>query len=270
MRLQIFDVEHGACSLLTADNNARFMIDCGHNATTGWEPGTYLAQQGISQLDMLAITNYDEDHASAAANLFDSVFVSWLFRNTYVSGANIKTLKREHGMGPGIERLVYAIENVFTGGGAPTLEPVLQAAERQFFYNSHLQFDDENNLSMVVFLKCHGIGVMFPGDLEKAGFRELLKREAFRQALLQTNVYIASHHGRENGCCEETVVYLKNVYYVVISDKGYQHETQETIPFYQRIAKGGPFRSEPNRRVLTTRCDGRIGFEFSPGSWGAY
>jgi hypothetical protein len=35
MKLQIFDVEHGACSLLTADNNARVMIDCGHNATTG-------------------------------------------------------------------------------------------------------------------------------------------------------------------------------------------------------------------------------------------
>jgi hypothetical protein len=46
MKLQIFDVEHGACSLLTADNNARLMIDRGHNATTGWKPGTYLAQPG--------------------------------------------------------------------------------------------------------------------------------------------------------------------------------------------------------------------------------
>lgn len=126
MKLQIFDVEHGACSLLTADNNTRFMIDCGHNATTGWEPGTYLAQQGISQLDMLAITNYDEDHASAAANLFDNIFVSWLFRNASVSAATIKSLKREQGMGSGIERLVYAIDNVFTGNGVPTPQPVLQ------------------------------------------------------------------------------------------------------------------------------------------------
>jgi len=48
-------------------NNTRFMIDCGHNATTGWKPGTYLLQQGIRNLEMLAITNYDEDHASGAA-----------------------------------------------------------------------------------------------------------------------------------------------------------------------------------------------------------
>jgi hypothetical protein len=30
----------------------------------------------------------------------------------------------------------------------------------------------------------------------------------------------------------------------------------------------GPFGQEPLRRVLTTRCDGRIAFEFNPGSWG--
>lgn len=75
---------------------------------------------------------------------------------------------------------------------------------------------------MVVFLKCHGIGVMFPGDLEKAGFLVMLKNEAFKQALRETNVYVASHHGRDNGCCEETVEFLQSVYYVVIPDKGYQ------------------------------------------------
>src|SRR5271170_476834 len=85
MRLQIFDVEHGACSLLTADNNTRLMIDCGHNATTGWKPGTYLVQQGIPALDMLAVTNYDEDHASASADLFDKVYVAWLLRNASVT-----------------------------------------------------------------------------------------------------------------------------------------------------------------------------------------
>jgi hypothetical protein len=53
VRLQIFDVEHGAGSLLTADNNMRLIIDCGHNATTGWKPGSYLLRQGIRNLEML-------------------------------------------------------------------------------------------------------------------------------------------------------------------------------------------------------------------------
>ena len=80
MRLEIFDVEAGACALLTADNGTRLMIDCGQNTSTGWRPGTYLLQQGTSTLEMLAITNYDEDHARGAPNLFDKVDVQWLWR----------------------------------------------------------------------------------------------------------------------------------------------------------------------------------------------
>ena len=123
---------------------------------------------------------------------------------------------------------------------------------------------------MVVFLKCHGVGVLFPGDLEQAGWCELLKRPDFQQALRETNVLVASHHGRDNGTCDEIVHNLKNVFYVVISDKGYMYDTQQTIPFYRQIAKGGPFRLESERRVLTTRNDGRIGFNLYQGSWGPY
>jgi beta-lactamase superfamily II metal-dependent hydrolase len=136
------------------------------------------------------------------------------------------------------------------------------------FWVDYPTFDDENNLSMVLFLKCYGVGIMFPGDLEGPGFAQLLKREAFKQALRETNVYVAPHHGRESGCCEEKVQFLKNVFYVAISDKGYQYETQETLPFYRRIARGAAFRGQ-NRQILTTRSDGAISFEFTPSSWSA-
>jgi beta-lactamase superfamily II metal-dependent hydrolase len=117
MELQIFDVEHGACALLTADNGTRLMIDCGHNATTGWKPGTYLRSKNISTLEMLAVTNYDEDHASGADDLFRNINVKWLWRNPSVSGTTLKKLKSDAGMGPGIDSLCYQIENFFTGGG---------------------------------------------------------------------------------------------------------------------------------------------------------
>ena len=72
----------------------------------------------------------------------------------------------------------------------------------------------------------------------------------------------------EKACAAAVAAHLADVFYVVISDKGYVFDTQRTLPFYQRIAKGGPFRNEVGRKVLTTRCDGRIAFEFGPGSWG--
>ena len=268
MDLKFFDVEHGACALLTCDNNTRMMIDCGHNVTTGWYPGTYLKQNGITKLEMLAITNYDEDHVSGIANLCDNVDVRWLLRNKSVSTTTIRSLKSADGMGAGIERLVHVIEHVFTGD--PSLpQPVYEGLTRQAFYNSYPTFEDENNLSMVVHLNCNGYGVLFPGDLEHAGWLDLLEKESFQAALRNTHVLVASHHGRESGCCKDVFEFCKS-YYVVISDKGYVHDTQKTIPFYRQYTKGGPFRNQANRRVLTTRRDGQIGFNFRKDGWGPY
>jgi hypothetical protein len=123
---------------------------------------------------------------------------------------------------------------------------------------------------MAVFLKCHRVGIMFTGDLKRPGFAELLKRSDFRQALQSTNVYIASHHGRESGCSDGVAELLTNCYYVVISDKGYDYETQKTWNFYSQIARGGVFRQESKRYILTTRKDGRIGFNILPDRWAPY
>jgi beta-lactamase superfamily II metal-dependent hydrolase len=269
MDLKIFDVEHGACALLTCDDNTRLMLDCGHNGDTGWKPGTYLREQGIASIETLAVTNYDEDHVSGADDLFDRVSVGWLWRNKSVSAQTIRYLKSEDGMGPGIDRLVHEIENTYTGtGGGTATPPSFQGLKRVGFSNSYPEFDDENNLSLVVHLNCNGVGVLFPGDLERAGWLKLLERADFREALRNTKVLVASHHGRENGCCEEIFSYCKP-YYVVISDKGYMYDTQRTIPFYSKYAIGGPFRGD-TRKILTTRRDGRIGFKFDANSWGPY
>ena len=92
----------------------------------------------------------------------------------------------------------------------------------------------------------------------------------FLNALRSTNILVASHHGRKNGWCDELRQYC-NPYYVVISDKGYMYDTQETIPLYRTIARGGPYRAAGVRRVLTTRNDGRIGFTFTdPQHWNTY
>lgn len=269
MDIKIFNVEHGACALLTCDDNTRLMIDCGHNSTTGWYPGSYLRNQGVSLLDMLAITNYDEDHVSGIADLFDNIEVRWLLRNRDVSSSSIRQLKSDDGMGPGIARLVDAIDNVFTGDGTAP-KPSFAGLTRKVFYNSPQVFNDENNLSAVLHLECNGTGILFPGDLERAGWLELIKKEDFCAALRNTKILVASHHGRESGCCEEIFNYM-SPHYVVISDQGYQFDTQETAGFYYRHSKGGPFRNESSgRHVLTTRNDGLIGFSLRTDGWGPY
>lgn len=269
MDLKIFDVEHGACALLTCDDDTRLMIDAGHNGASQWRPGTYLKAEGITSLDVLAITNYDEDHVSGLPNLLEHVDVRLLWRNRSVTGNQIKRLKTEDGMGVGIELLVDQINNVYTVA-SPGPPPTFEGLSRSAYYNTPEDFDDENNLSMVVYLECHGVGVLFPGDIEKAGWLKLLEKEpGFKEALRKTRVLVASHHGRRSGCCDEIFEFCRP-HYVVISDKGYAHDTQETVPYYRARSIGGPFRNEDERRVLTTRNDGRIGFTFTANGWGPY
>lgn len=266
MELDIFDVEHGACALLTCDNGARLMLDCGHNASTGWRPGNHLRKQGIYRLEMLAITNYDEDHVSGLPDLLSNVDVSWLWRNKSVSPDILTSLKSDDGMGEGIDALVEMARR-YTGGSGES-PPEFPGVVRSAFNNTYPEFQDENNLSLVVHLAINGIGFLFPGDLECNGWLRLLEQDRFRAAVMNTSVLIAAHHGRASGICPDIFAdYGCNPYYVVISDKGYMYDTQETVPFYRNVTRGGPFRGE-TRHVLTTRRDGHIRFVFSTGTWG--
>lgn len=272
MRLDVFNVEHGACAVLHCVNDQRFMFDCGHNASTGWRPGDYLSANGVRSLRTLFVTNYDEDHVSGIRNLFEKANVETIFRNTSVTPQMIKHLKTEDGMGLGIEFLVAKLiewsKNPGLGVGDIGLPPGVSV---NLFHNDYGDFDDENNLSMAVELIVKGLSFMFTGDLEKAGWKKLLERAEVRAALMRTKVYFASHHGRESGCCPEVFDYCKPIF-VVISDKAKGFQTQETHAFYHARSSGGRVHGQSDLRyVLTTRNDGHISFDvMSDGSFYVY
>lgn len=263
MIVDIIDVEHGACALISTSNGKRVLIDCGHNATTKWYPGNALLEAGISEIDRLFITNYDEDHVSGYPNLMDKINVKVLSRNWRVSPATIRHLKTEDGMGPGIDRLVDTIENTFTGGVPAANDMDFGDVRFDVFANPYgtrpVGFDDENNLSLVVFATCGSHRFVFPGDMEKAGWLALLANPQFVEMLKGVTYFVASHHGRENGYCEEVFKICTKVQLVIISDQAKQYQTQETVPTYRKHASGIIYNGE-NRHVLTTRRDGGIKF----------
>jgi beta-lactamase superfamily II metal-dependent hydrolase len=261
MFLEIFDVEHGACALVTTSNGKRVMIDCGHNASTGWRPGDACLRAGINTIHRLYVTNYDEDHASGYPNLMDNVRVLALFRNERVHPHVIRHLKTEDGMGPGVERLIWSAENTFTGG--PPHDQDFGDTTFTTYANSfgYLpgEFDDENNLSLVVFVSCGSHKVIFPGDMERDGWLALLQKPGFIAELYGVTVFVASHHGRENGFCEEVMRLCPNIQVVVISDKAKGYQSQETTDRYRAYTHGFDYRGT-HRHVLTTRRDGYMCF----------
>jgi hypothetical protein len=130
------------------------------------------------------------------------------------------------------------------------------------FCHSFPTFTNTNDLSCVFFLGFGPFKIMFPGDLEKPGWKAHLNNPAFIAELRATTILVASHHGRENGYCEEAFQYLQPQA-VVMSDKSILHGTQEMVPQYRCKIRGEGIRvtNEPERRhVLTTKCDGGIAF----------
>jgi beta-lactamase superfamily II metal-dependent hydrolase len=264
MILEIFDVEHGACALITTSNNRRIMIDCGDNTSTGWQPGTMLLRRGITVLDRLIVSNYDEDHVSGFQNLHRSVSIKVLYRNETVSTSALRYLKSEDGMGSGIDALVHSLDHYFTGGPPAATENDFGDTRMVMYRNQYGGlpgwFDDENNLSLVTFVSCGVHKIIFPGDMEKAGWKSLLNNAAFRAELTAVNIFFASHHGRENGYCEEVLQLCPNLRVVVISDKKMGFQSQETVDKYRNYASGFYYNGQ-ERRVLTTRSDGNIRFD---------
>lgn len=271
--IRIFDVEHGACAMVGGDFPAVAMIDCGHNETTGWQPSTFIRTKlGRMHVDYLLVTNVDQDHISDLGNLISSgISIGGLVSNTRLSPERLRAIKQQGGPLTADAEAYLAMRTGFgpPGSGRPFHEVMGGIQLRSFSHGPGL-FDNTNDLSCVYFLSYGPFKILFPGDIEKAGWRAHLADPAFIQELQTTTILVASHHGRENGFCNEVFAYLRPQA-VVVSDKSIRHETQEMVPDYRMMVGGEGIRvtnESDRRRVLTTRRDGDIVFNID--AYGKY
>lgn len=254
MRVTIHDVGHGACVALVHQNENVMLWDCGHKER--YRPSVFLPTSGISRVDYFFVTNYDEDHISDLPNLRANINIRSLFRNKSISSAQLRALKRQGGpISPAMESMLNMIDS-YTGGPL-TPAPEFPGVRFNTFSNSYdADFLDTNNISLVTFLECGSTKFIIPGDLERAGWDELLTRQDFVNELAGVNVFIASHHGREGGYHED-VFRVCSPHVIVFSDSEIQHATQEMSQAYAQHASGVTFNGE-TRYVLSTRNDGTL------------
>jgi beta-lactamase superfamily II metal-dependent hydrolase len=255
MVVNVYDVGHGFCGYVRDGiTGANLLIDCGFNEETGFHPSDEALRWGA--IDRLVIQNCDEDHLDGLPHLIGTAGrtpVGALFGNPSLDSRSLLSMK-EPPYGMGLRALVQ-LKSVYTWPLAPGRG---QPGEMSIshYWNEYPSFDDTNNLSLVTFVHGPEYSVIFPGDLECAGWRTLLTNADFRRELSRVGVFIASHHGRENGYCEEVFDYCRPQV-VIISDEPMQYDTQEHC--YTQHASGISWNGGREiRRVLTTRCDGDI------------
>ena len=264
-KFTIMDVGHGNCCYLEAENNNLMVFDCGHKSDPENRPSYELSNLGHASIELFVVTNYDEDHISDIEKLRAQLDIKQLLRNKSLDKDQLRKLKLDQSgeVSTAMESLLEMIGR-FTGGPM-TPAPEFPGVRREHYYNSHPYSDnsDTNNISVVTILDVGNDTFLIPGDMEKDGWETLLAAEPnLRSRLKDITCYIASHHGRFNGYCEEifTVHNCRpNVF--VFSDSGKVYDTQETDGLYRKWASGINFNGE-TRKILTTRKDGSLTWTF--------
>ena len=213
------------------------------------------------EIEKLIITNYDRDHTSDLVDLRANCSVKAITANRSITSQNLASMKAEFGMSDGIKNVHEWLQWVEQQPGGAPVNVDLGVVVTRHYWNQYGtnpgQFTDANNLSVVTFVNYGNFCILFPGDVEVAGWKKLLELPAFQQDLRGVTVLVASHHGRDNGCCEEVFNYASPKA-IIISDAGKQHASQETRGWYANRVPGYQEADGTTRKVLTTIFDGTI------------
>lgn len=255
MKIDVFDVGHGGCNVLTNPVGQKVMIDCGMRSDPRWWPSIQFSGEAF---ESLIIANFDEDHAADFKDVLRLCTVGTVWTNDSVGAYQLEWMKRD-GMGSGIE----AVHQHLSFNGLTLNQPINFGTVNIRLYRNRYgtHFTDTNNLSLVTIVQYGAFKMLFPGDLESDGWQQLLRDQQFRQDISGTSLFVTSHHGRENGCCED-LFQICRPFAFIISDGEMQYDSQETNAWYRQRARGvqkrltTPFDLPETRYVFTTRGDG--------------
>lgn len=265
MRVFIFNVYHGFCALVVTPTGYGVMVDCGRSKN--FSPVRYIvdnvdlvAWQGRG-LSKLIISHPHDDHIEDISNLEAMLKPCLLQRETDYDWDEIKQGGDSEGYENLDEYVRFQSEYTATptefpdyGGVSINVGPCLSPQDAIGLGST------VNNSSQVVFITYGGVKFVFPGDIEKAGWAELLKQQEFRNRLQGCDFFIASHHGHDSG-------YLPDVFTAMGSDPylniaSIRHGDDSTCAAYSTRATGWPVGGQ-TRKLLTTRQDGTIVFDVS-------
>lgn len=264
MKSITFDVEHGSSHIIRTPNERIIMIDAG--SKDDFSPALYLKNVWNINSVWFTLTHHDSDHLTDINNIAEFL---------HVYALHTPDLEVEH------------LHELYTGDFSTPLEVFLEFKKRFFvpippmsdpsydwggiqfatFSNNYSDFENPNinDLSIVTFARYMGWTFIFPGDLEAIGWKKLLEKPEFCEWLKRVDIFIASHHGRESGFCEEVFNYCSPKL-VIMSDKS-QSETScpdDYRPFTQGLSVINAAGETNTRKVLTTRSDGAINVYIDP------
>lgn len=264
LKVRVWDVKQGACISAITPNNKKVIIDCGNSDDVS--PACIINPSSEKEvLNYLVISHPHQDHIKDILNIDEKFNAEILRVNSEITKDVMKQDNLDVFEPPNdkyINKYYEYTEERFTGKVSYDESPLNPLWGGNCMFYSFNNSDNDlsvNDLSVATFIEFGNQMILYGGDLEEAGWKELLKQETFCKHLSKVTIFIASHHGNDSGYCSEIFEYFTPNITIVSAGK----YRDNTISKYDKLATGMTVY-KPNgdkddcRKVLTTRKDGNI------------
>ena len=270
LRILIFDVEHGFCAFVRSPNGYGLLIDCGRKGK--FSPVKYILENEMNsirafngyKLAQFILTHPHDDHLNDVETLKDSLPPAIMVRQRY----DWEEVKNEGGQQGEYESLdafsqwqksynQKVVRWPDWGMELSYMESGTYLTPREAKELDEAKF--VNNSSIVAAVEYKGHKIVFPGDLEKSAWLELLGNQSFRNLIGGASFFVASHHGHSSGYCKEIFRNMGKPYFNFVSAR---KKDSSVDPAYSSSdnAKGVKWKDE-TRYMLSTRNDGTVVIE---------
>lgn len=231
LSIDFIDVGQGD-SILLRTKTSNYLIDTGGNAFGDYDIGKnillpYLEKHGIFNLDGVFITHFHEDHAKSLPYLID---------NIDIKGVYIGYIKKDNEL---YENIVFkAYERgipiyILEKGNCIKLDRdtyMFVLGPSKELLNTYK--DEDNELSLCLLLKYFNMDVLFTGDVEERGEKNLIEN-------LKTDIDFLKvpHHGSNTSSSEEFLrsINPKVAFISVGRNNIYGHPHEDVLDRYEAL-----------------------------------
>lgn len=205
-RITMLDVGQGQCILLQSDGRT-YMVDCGgdYGEDTADLAAQTLLSQGITRLDGMILTHYDEDHSGGAEYFLHRIPTDLLV---------LPNMPNEDGLAA--EKTVTAVQDMEIAF-ADTVITVFASQD----------LSSSNESSLCVLFQAGKCDILITGDRDMLGELELLGSAE----LPQLDILVAGHHGAASSTSAVLLQALRPTLILISAgeDNPYGHPDQETL-----------------------------------------
>ena len=179
LTVHFIDVGQADCALLECDGE--FAIIDGGNSEDGEDVVEYLAEQGVQELALVVGTHPHEDHIGGLPHVLDAYPAENVWSSEIPYSNSITRAFQNAVASQKLPLYVPEIGEVFQLGDATItmIGPV------------HMNYEDVNNISLVLMVQYGDVRFLFTGDMERDAETELLDSGADVKA----DVLKVGHHG---------------------------------------------------------------------------